>query len=180
MPSGHCRGAADDQPRRAPWIPPSKYVPGTHPSRVEGSGGTPNSRRPETCQPQTASAQISDVHHLQFQWLLARSSRSGNGGHDPTRNGMVSKASLDPDHQKQRWGVCNWYRLQFHVSNSARAKQFPPTVFLRADFTDMTSLSNHPPNQGELGGMNRHSGVRGSNWPRILSGAATNPLALSE
>ena len=41
------------------------------------------------------------------------------------------------------------------VSNSARVKQFPPTVFLRADFTDLTSLSHHPPHQGELGAMNR-------------------------
>ena len=106
--------AADDQPRRAPRIPPSKYVLETHPSRLEGSGGTPNSRRPKTCRPQTASGQISDAHHLQSQWVLAQTSRLGNGRHDPTGNGMVSKAFLDPDHPKQRWGVCYWCKLQFH------------------------------------------------------------------
>ena len=35
--------------------------------------------------------------------------------------------------------------------------------FLRADFTDLTSLSHHPPHQGELGAMNRYSGVKGPN-----------------
>ena len=106
--------AADDQCQRVPRIPPSKYVPVTHPSRVEGFGGTPNSRRSKTCRPQTASSQISDAHHLQSQWMLARTSRLGNGLHDPTGNGMVSKASPDPDHRKQRWGVCYWCKLQFH------------------------------------------------------------------
>ena len=107
---------ADDQPRRVPRIPPSKYVPETHPSRVEGSGGTPNSRRSKTCRPQTASSQISDAHHLQSQWVLARTSRLGNGRHDPTGNGMVSKAFLDPDHRKQRWGVCYYASFNFMES----------------------------------------------------------------
>ena len=171
--------AADDQPRRVPRIPPSKYVPETHPSRVEGSGGTPNSRRSKTCRPQTASSQISDAHHLQSQWVLARTSRLDNGCHDPW-DGVNGFSWSGSSETKVRGLLLMQASISWRVvSNSARVKQFPPTVFLRADFTDLTSLSHHPPHQGELGAMNRHSGVRGPNWPRILSGAATNPLALS-
>ena len=37
------------------------------------------------------------------------------------------------------------------------AEQFPLTVFLKADFVNLTSLSHHTPHLGNLGVMNRHS-----------------------